>query len=164
MLECGFKSRMNFQALVCGIFWCRSSGVFSGCSGFLPSFIGYWFSQWNKAKINAMSTLSKLIAELSLHTKWYTAGCTWWVLDVLYVIAPGPLERMCWRQFAVQWGDGKSLEGSHFLHMIYALMVWSVPVQKFFIPFRTSVLPSYWPAVMWKNIIKNFQRSFGSIY
>ena len=31
---------LNLRALVCGIFWSSSPGVFSGYSGFLPSFIG----------------------------------------------------------------------------------------------------------------------------
>ena len=31
---------LNLQAVVCGIFWSSSPGVFSGYSGFLPSFIG----------------------------------------------------------------------------------------------------------------------------
>ena len=31
---------LNLRALVCGIFWSSSSGVFSGYSGSLPSFIG----------------------------------------------------------------------------------------------------------------------------
>ena len=34
------------------------------------------FSQLNKAKTNTISTLSNLTAELSLRTKWHTAGCT----------------------------------------------------------------------------------------
>ena len=35
------------------------------------------FCQYNKAKINAILTLSNLIAELSLCTKWHTTSCTW---------------------------------------------------------------------------------------
>ena len=31
---------LNLWAVVCGIFWSSSPGVFSGYSGFLPSFIG----------------------------------------------------------------------------------------------------------------------------
>ena len=31
---------LNLRAVVCGIFWSLSPGVFSGYSGFLPSFIG----------------------------------------------------------------------------------------------------------------------------
>ena len=31
---------LNLRAVVCGIFWSSSPGVFSGYSGFLPSFIG----------------------------------------------------------------------------------------------------------------------------
>ena len=34
------------------------------------------FSQKSKAKINAISTLSNMIAMLSLRTKWHTTGCT----------------------------------------------------------------------------------------
>ena len=64
-----------------------------------------------KAQINAISTLSNLIAELYLRTKWHVT----WHLHVisarcvardLHTIAPGPLERTCWRQFAALWGDG----------------------------------------------------------
>ena len=32
---------LNLRALVCGIFWSSSPGVFSGYSSFLPSFIGW---------------------------------------------------------------------------------------------------------------------------
>ena len=39
-----------------------------------------------KAKIDAISTLSNLIAELSLCTMWHTTCYMWWVLDVLHVI------------------------------------------------------------------------------
>ena len=31
---------LNLRSVVCGIFWSSSPGVFSGYSGFLPSFIG----------------------------------------------------------------------------------------------------------------------------
>ena len=31
---------LNLRAVVCGIFWSSSPGVFSGYSGFLPSYIG----------------------------------------------------------------------------------------------------------------------------
>ena len=59
-----------------------------------------------------ISTLSKFVAELSLRTKWYvtwhlhmiSARC---VAPDLHTIAPGPLERACWRQFASLWGDCK---------------------------------------------------------
>ena len=44
------------------------------------------FSQFNKAEINAVSTLSTLITELSLRTKLQTAGCTSQALDVLHGI------------------------------------------------------------------------------
>ena len=82
---------LDLQAVACGIFWSSLPGVFSGYSSFLPSFISKWFSQWNKSKINAISTLSNLIAELSLHTMWHTTRhvardkrsmfCTWFVRD-----------------------------------------------------------------------------------
>ena len=32
---------LNLRVVVCGIFWSSSPGVFSGYSGFLPSFIGF---------------------------------------------------------------------------------------------------------------------------
>ena len=58
-----------------------------------------------KLKINAISTLSNLKAELSLRTTWHvarhlhviSARC---VARDLHTIAPGPLERTYWRQFA----------------------------------------------------------------
>ena len=63
-------------------------------------------------RFNAISTLSNLIAELSLRTKWHVT----WHLHVisarcvardLHTVAPGPLERTCWRQFAALWRDCK---------------------------------------------------------
>ena len=35
------------------------------------------FTQWNKAEINGISTLSNLAPELSLHATWHTTCCTW---------------------------------------------------------------------------------------
>ena len=49
----------------------RRHGVFSGYSGFLPSFVGLMVQQIKNAQINAISTLSNLIAELSLRTRWH---------------------------------------------------------------------------------------------
>ena len=87
------------------IFWSSSSGVFSGYSGFLPSFIGYGFSQWNKANIKAISTLSNLIAELSLRTKWHVIRhvardkhsmyCTWFAHDSAQASWVYMLETVC---------------------------------------------------------------------
>ena len=66
-----------------------------------------------------ISTLSNLIAELSLCTKWHVT----WHLHVmsarcvardLHTVAPGPLERTCWRQFAALWGDCKKISNSAF--------------------------------------------------
>ena len=62
--------------------------------------------------MNAIWTLSNLITELSLRTKWHitwhlhmiSAQC---VAHDLHTVAPGPLERVCWRQFAALWGDCK---------------------------------------------------------
>ena len=62
--------------------------------------------------MNAISTLSNLIAELSLRTKWHV---TWHLHAIsarcvardLHTAAPGPLERTCWRQFVALWGDCK---------------------------------------------------------
>ena len=81
---------LNLWALVCSIFWNSSPEVFSGYSCFIPSFIGLWFSQLNKAKRNEIYTLSKFIAELSLRTTWHVTHvardkrsmcCTWFVHD-----------------------------------------------------------------------------------
>ena len=73
-----------------------------------------------KTKINAISTLSNLIAEPSLHTtRSHVAHdkrsmcCTWF-----YKIAPWLLEHTCWRQFAVLWGDSKNLK----LHLSMQLL------------------------------------------
>ena len=44
----------------------------------------------NKANINVISTLSNLVAELSLRTKRHTAYYTWLVLDVLHMICTCP--------------------------------------------------------------------------
>ena len=62
---------LNLQAVVCGIFWSSSPGVFSGYSGFLPTFIGLMIQPTKYAQVNAISTLSNLVAELSLRTKWH---------------------------------------------------------------------------------------------
>ena len=57
------------------------------------------FSQWTPAKFFTISTLSNLIAELSLSTMLHviSARC----------VAPWPFERRLWRQFEVQWGGCK---------------------------------------------------------
>ena len=56
-----------------------------------------------QSQINANSTLSNLIAELSQVARCMShvqsARC---VTYDLHTIAPGPLERMCWRQFIAQ--------------------------------------------------------------
>ena len=44
------------------------------------------FSQQNKTKINLISTLSNLTAELSLRTAWHMTCCMWWAPDVLHMI------------------------------------------------------------------------------
>ena len=59
-----------------------------------------------------MSTLSNLIAELSLRTKWHVTWhlhvkSAWCVALDLHTIAPRPLEHTCWRQLAVLWEDCK---------------------------------------------------------
>ena len=67
----------------------------------------------DKAKINAIPTLSNLIAELSLHS-YQVAICMLHVISTgcvacdLHMIAPGPLKRTCWIQFLAQWGDCKN--------------------------------------------------------
>ena len=104
---------LNLRAVVCGIFWSSLPGVFSGYSGFLPSFIGLMVQpiKWSSNKY-AISTLSNLIAELSLHTKWQVTWhlhviSAWCVARDLHTTAPGPFECTCWRQFTALWGDCK---------------------------------------------------------
>ena len=68
------------------MFWCLSSVVFSGYSGFLPSFISYWPQPMkNKAIINVI--------------------CAQSVAHDLLMTAPSPFEHTQWRQFTVQWGN-----------------------------------------------------------
>ena len=85
----------------------RSSlpGILSGYSDFLPSFIGECFSQYNQAQINAISTLSNLIAELSLLTTWHVTRhaacdrrsmcCTWFAHDCTWATWAYVLETVC---------------------------------------------------------------------
>ena len=49
--------KKNCTFLAVRIYWGSSPGVFSGYSGFLPSFIGLMVQPMNKAQINAISTL-----------------------------------------------------------------------------------------------------------
>ena len=65
--------------------------------GLLTEVFGGW-------QVNAIHTLSNLIAELSLHNMWHSACCTWEAPDVMHTIALRPFERACWRQFKAQWG------------------------------------------------------------
>ena len=67
-LQGGFQphSGLDFQVVMSANFLSKSSRVFSGCSGFLP-FHTRWLFQWiNKLKINAVSALSTLTAELAV--------------------------------------------------------------------------------------------------
>ena len=80
---------LNLRAVVCGIFWSSLPGVFSGYSGF-PLSISLLVQSIKKAQINAISTLSNLIAELSFCTAWHITRhvapdersmcCTWFAL------------------------------------------------------------------------------------
>ena len=64
----------------------------------IVSFVSEW--GWH------LWTLSSLIAELSLRTKWHVISARCVARD-LHMIAPGPLERTYWKQFAALWGDCK---------------------------------------------------------
>ena len=80
MLLCGFESRLGLEFT--GIFGyvafslARRQGFSPGTAVSSPPSSVNGFIQYNKAKINGISTLANLIAELSLRTKWHTAGCT----------------------------------------------------------------------------------------
>ena len=108
MLLHGFESRMGLESSGCSM-WHFLKLVARGFLRLLrfPPLL-HWFNDStnkNKAQINAISTLSNLIAELSLRTKWHitrhlhviNARC---VACDLHTVAPGPLERTYWRQFA----------------------------------------------------------------
>ena len=111
MLLRGFESRVGLESSGCSM----SHFLKLVARGFLqvlrfPPLLHQFngSANKNKAQINAISTLSSLIAELSLRTKWHVT----WHLHVisardLHTVAPGPLERTCWRQFAALWGDCK---------------------------------------------------------
>ena len=105
-LSCSHLYHMQCWQMKLYVAWLRPSNSQS------ISFVGLVVQPINKAQINAISTLSNLIAKLSLRTKWHVT----WHLHVisarcvardLHTIAPGPLERTCWRQFAALWGDCK---------------------------------------------------------
>ena len=113
MLECGFESRSGFE--------------FSGFSmwhflklvvrGFLrvlrfppllyplivsASKIKLKYYDLNSVKLNSWAVPSYQMGHDMLHV--ISARC---VARDWHTIAPWPLERTHWRQFAVQWGDGK---------------------------------------------------------
>ena len=114
MLLCGFESRLGLESSGCSM-WHFLKLVARGFLRVLrfPPLLHRYNGSANKIiQINAISTLSNLIVELSLRTKWHVT----WHLHVisarcvardLHTIAPGPLERTCWRQFAALWGDCK---------------------------------------------------------
>ena len=116
MLLRWFESRLGLESSGCSM-WHFLKLVARGFLRVLrfPPLLHQFYGSANKnkkAQINAISTLSNLIAELSLRTKWHVT----WHLHVisarcvardLHTVAPGPLERTCWRQFAALWGDCK---------------------------------------------------------
>ena len=109
MILRGFESRSELESSGCSM-WHFLKFVARGFLRVLrfPPLLHRFNGSANKkkkAQINAISTLSNLIAELSLRTKWHVT----WHLHVisarcvgrdLHTTAPGPLERTCWRQFA----------------------------------------------------------------
>ena len=83
---------MNFWTLVCGTFLSSSSGVFSKFCSFVLFFFSKYF-QSKRLKRNAVSTLSKVIAELFLLICFAKVCCVRFML---------PCEYACYIQFAAQ--------------------------------------------------------------
>ena len=103
----------NFQAVECGIFWSSLSGVFSRYISFLPLLISYWFSQPNKANINAISTLSNNSWAVSSYFVVYNmlhVRCLICFYVICTQLEPGHLN-ICTEdvQFAVQGKDCKKI-------------------------------------------------------
>ena len=82
---------LTLRAVVCGIFWSSSPGVFSGYSGFLPSFIGLMVQpiKWssNKCDFNSVKLDSWAVSSYQVARNMTLAGdkrsmcCTWFARD-----------------------------------------------------------------------------------
>ena len=82
---------LNLRAVVCGIFWSSLPGVFSGYSGFLPSFIGLMVQlikessnkcDFNFVKLNSWAVPSYQVARyLTLARDKRSMCCTWFAHD-----------------------------------------------------------------------------------
>ena len=101
----------------------------------------------DSAQINAISTLSNLIAELSLRTKWHV---TWCVARDLHTIAPGPLERTCWRQFAALWGNCKKIRIAPLNAIIIIIVVVAIII--IIIIIKAS---NYWVSLVSVSVLMN---------
>ena len=88
MLKCGFESRLGleFSGLSMWHFLELVVRGFLRVHRFPPLLHRLCFSRWIEANINAMSTLSSWIAELSLRNTWHTTCCRWVAFDVLRVM------------------------------------------------------------------------------
>ena len=60
------------------------------------------------------------VAQCRLHV--ISAQC---VAHGLHTTAPGPLEHICWRRFAAQWGDCKNFELRLSMRLLLLLLLWS---------------------------------------
>ena len=82
---------LNLLAVVCGIFWSSSPGVFSGYTGFLPSFIGLMVQpikqssnkcDFNSVKLNSWAVPSYQVARyMTLACDKRSMCCTWFAHD-----------------------------------------------------------------------------------
>ena len=78
---------LNLRAVACGIFWSSSPGVFSGYTGFLPSFIGLMAQpikqssnkcDFNSVKLNSWAVPSYQVARsMTLARDKRSTCCTW---------------------------------------------------------------------------------------
>ena len=129
MLLCGFKTRLGFESSGFSM-WHFLKLVARGFLRVLQfsSLLHRLMVQpINKAKINAIYTLSNLIAELSLCTTWHVTlhvacgKCSMCCMRFAHDCKP--LERTCWRQFTAQWGDCKKSLIGHLNAIIVTIII-----------------------------------------
>ena len=98
-----------------------------------------YLCDFNSVKLNSWSVPSYQVAHDTLHV--IGARC---VACDLYTIPPGPLEHMCWRQFAVLWGDCKKS--------------WTAPLNAIIIIIPVHILKCHWtvlPTNIWSCIMNS---------
>ena len=110
---------LNFRALVCGIFWSSSTGFSPGTpvSSPLSSVNGSAKKIKLKCDLHSPKLNSWAVPSYhEAHDMLYVVSALCAARD-LHMIAPGPLERACWRQLAAQWGYCKKKKKKKILEL-----------------------------------------------